>query len=87
MSLTSNLVSKVLSRLATVKNSTVANALETDESFISRFASGERGLRLQQIEPFFEELGLKVIECSGEVVQLPLDEYQALVTLARKALK
>lgn len=83
----SSLTTKILTGLANAKNSTVAAAIGADESFVSRFTSGERGLKIQQMEEFFEALGLKVIDCKGgATVEITNEEYQALKTLARKAL-
>lgn len=83
---TSTVESLVLRRLAGVKNATVAIAIRHDEGHVSRIASGERGLRLSELEPFFAALGLRVIECDGPVASLPADELAAVRLLARKAL-
>lgn len=83
---TSSVESLVLRHLAGVKNATVAAAIRHDEGHVSRIASGERGLRLSELEPFFAALGLRVIECDGPVASLPADELAAIRLLARKAL-
>lgn len=82
----SNLESLVLRRLAGVKNLSVAQAISHDEAHVSRIASGERGLRLHELEPFFNALGLRLIECDGAVVSLPAEEVASMRYLARKAL-
>lgn len=82
----STVESLVLRRLAGVKNATVAAAIRHDEGHVSRIASGERGLRLCELEPFLAALGLRVIECDGPVASLPADELAAVRLLARKAL-
>ena len=81
-----SLDSLILQRLATVKNATVGAAIGHDESHVSRVASGERGLRLAEIEPFLSALGLAVIECDGEVVSMPAKRAAALAYLAAEAL-
>lgn len=83
---TSSIEGLVLRRLAGVKNATVAAAIKHDEGHVSRIASGERGLRLAELGPFLAAVGLRVIECDGQVVSLPADELTALKVLARKAL-
>lgn len=83
---TSSIEGLVLRRLAGVKNATVAAAIKHDEGHVSRIASGERGLRLAELGPFLAALGLRVIECDGQVVSLPAEEHAALKLLARKAL-
>lgn len=82
----SNLESLVLRKLAHVKNSTVAQAIGHDDGHISRIASGERGVKLPEMEQFFQSLGLRLIECDGLTVSLPANELEALRILARKAL-
>lgn len=82
----SNIQSLILRRLATVKNATVAKAIGHDEGHISRISSGERGLRIGELDAFFTTLGLRLIECDGDVSSLPSDELAALRLLARKAL-
>lgn len=83
---TSSIEGLVLRRLAGVKNAAVAAAIKHDEGHVSRIASGERGLRLSELGPFMAALGLRIIECDGQVVSLPADEHAALRLLARKAL-
>ena len=39
----------------------VSEAIGGDETLISRFKSGERGLRIEQIGPFLEAVGLKLV--------------------------
>ena len=82
----SSLQSEILRRAATVKNTTLAEAIGHDDAHVSRIHSGERGLRISEIEPYLAALGLKVIACDGDVVSMPAKEAEALRTLARKAL-
>lgn len=78
--------SDVLRRVAAIKNAVVADAIGHDESHVSRIISGERGLRLHEIEPFLSALGLLVIEHQGEMRTISADEHEALKLLARKGL-
>jgi hypothetical protein len=84
---TSNLHSKILQRIATVKNISVAQAISHDEGHVSRITSGERGLRINEIEGFFNAIGMKVVECNGHMVSVPAEELAALKFLARKGLQ
>jgi len=79
---TSNLHSLILQRVATVKNSSIAVAIAHDEGHISRITSGERGLRITELEPFFKALSLRVIECDGQVSTIPTKELEAYKLLA-----
>jgi len=82
----STLHALILRQLAGVKNTTVATAIGHDDGHVSRIASGERGLRINELEAFMKSLGLRVIQCDGEIVSLPKAEHEALKTLARKGL-
>jgi hypothetical protein len=77
----------VLQRIAGVKNLTIAAAIGHDEGHVSRITSGERGLRINELEPFFKSLGLRVIECEGPVATIPAEELAAIKTLAGKYFK
>jgi len=83
----SNLHSLLLHRIASVKNLAIAQAINHDEGHVSRITSGDRGLRIGEIEGFLSSLGLRVIECSGPVASIPADELAALKLLARKGLQ
>jgi len=76
----------ILRRFATVGQKAVALDTKIDDSMLSRFLSGERGLKLDQIGPVFDALGLRVVEADGEIVSLPVEELNAYKLLARKAL-
>lgn len=58
----SRLEAELLRRLASLKNSSVGTAMGVDESTVSRIASGERGLRLNQLESFIAALGMKLVD-------------------------
>lgn len=80
----STVESMLLRGLASVGQRTVADAIGGDETLVSRFASGTRGLHIGQIGPAFAAMGLKIVPADS--VNVPLSELQALRTLARKAL-
>ena len=81
---TSTTESLILRRLAAVHQKTVAVAIGSDEGTVSRFASGERGLRIHQVGPAFDALGLKLVPINE--VSIPREELEALRVLARKSL-
>lgn len=79
--------SLILRRLASVSNSAVGRAIGHDESHISRIAKGERGIRISELDAFFQALGLRVDEYGGDAVTLPAEEVRAMRVLARKGLR
>jgi len=76
----------ILQRLAAVKNTVVAAKLGHDDSYISRFASGQQGLKLHELQAFFEALGFVVIKCDGEIVSMPKKRADSLAYLAAEAI-
>ena len=82
----SNLSSLILRKVAGVKSVTVATALDHSPDHISRILSCERGLKLNEMQTFFDVLGLSVIESSGQIVQMSAEKAQALRTLAMESL-
>lgn len=82
----SNLESLILRKIAGVKSSTVATALGHEPGHISRILSNERGLRMNELEAFFKVIGLAVIECNGQIVQMTAAKAEALRTLALESL-
>lgn len=83
---TRNLESLILRKVATVKNDTVAQAIAHDAGHVSRICSGERGLKLSDLQAFFDVLGLKVIECEGETVTIPRKTLDSLKHLVKESL-
>lgn len=65
---TSNTESLLLRRLAQVHQTTVAEAIGSSTTHISHFASGERGLRIHQLGPALEALGLKLVDVNEQTV-------------------
>lgn len=63
----------------------LAVVLNHDDGHISRILSGERGLRLHEIEDFLSTLGLAIVESDGPLRSVPDWEYQSLVRKAVSA--
>jgi hypothetical protein len=49
-------------RLAESTAKAVAEAIDSDETHISKFRSGERGLKINQIGPALAAMGLKLVD-------------------------
>lgn len=79
-------MSLLLKRLAIVGQTKVSEVTGIDHTLISRFVSGERGLRIDQIGPVLDALGLRLVEANGEMRTIGADEHEALKLLARKGL-
>ena len=84
MATDSTVESMLLRALASVGQRTVAEAVGGDETLISRFASGARGLHINQMGPALDAMRLKIVPADS--VSIPVAELEALRTLARKAL-
>lgn len=74
----------ILHRLARVKNQAVAGAIGKDESTVSRIASGETGIKLDDLEPFLTALSLKVV--SQEKICVDRNVFESYRILAAKAM-
>jgi hypothetical protein len=79
--------SLILRRLATLKNETVAREIGHDGGHVSRIASGERGVRLPELESFLTALGLAVVEMDGPAVTMSMERAKAIELLAMEALR
>ncbi len=82
----SNLEGLILRRVAEVGQKTVCEALNKDPSTVSRIFSGKLGIQLGELETLLGCLGLIVIERDGSEIKLSKEDYQALLTIARKGL-
>jgi hypothetical protein len=71
--------------IALAGNKTVAEAIGGDETLVSRFLSGERGMRIDHLGPLLDRIGLKVVPISDTSVD-PV-EWHAVQTLASKYFK
>lgn len=65
-------------------NKRVAEAIGCDETFVSRFLSGERGLKLCDIGAALEAMGLKLVDV--EEVTVPAKRLASLEYLAAESL-
>ena len=82
-----NLNSQILQAVASVKNETIAQAIGHDTTHVSRIHSGERGIKLSELESYLEVLGMRVIKIdTDEIVSIPKQKYEALRLLARESL-
>jgi len=82
-----NLEVLLLRKVAEVSQKEVAEAIGRDTSTTSRIFSGKTGVHIDEMEDFFTALGLKVIECDGEIVTLTKKRFEALRELARDGLE
>ena len=83
---TSNTESLILRRFAVVGQTTVEKMTGIDNTMLSRFLHGERGLMVDQIGPVLKAIGLVIIECDGPTVTMPAKRADALAYLAAEAL-
>jgi hypothetical protein len=75
----------LLSRVAEVSQTVIAEAIGRDAGTVSRFFSGKTGLHIDEMEDFFAAMGLKLIDCKDQdTVTLAKDHYEALRILAKK---
>ena len=65
-------------------NKWVAEAIGMDETFLSRFLSGERGLKIDQIGPALQAMGLKLVD--ADEVTIPAKRLASLEYLAAESL-
>lgn len=87
MANTSREVSLILRRFAATSQAEVARLTGVDNTLLSKFLSGERGLRLDQIGPVLAALGLSIAEnVTGDLVTVTREKYEALRLLAAEEL-
>lgn len=78
--------SDLLRRIAMTHQNVIAERTGMSDSQVNRIVSGQSGLTLGKVVPFLHAIGYEVIEREGDRVNVPRDEYDAMRTLARKAL-
>ena len=79
---TSNLESDLLRRRAVIHDKVIADVIGQDVTFVSRFFSGERGLRINQIQSALETLGLKIVPADEvSISQKEIDSLRHLAML------
>ncbi|MEI6738009.1 MAG: hypothetical protein WCL29_05970 [Pseudomonadota bacterium] len=81
-----NLHTLLLQRFAAVSQVQVAVDTGIDNTHLSRFVGVGSGLRIDQIGPVLEALGLTVIECDGAMVTMSAKRADAIAYLAAEAL-
>lgn len=74
----------LLQRFAAVGQTDVSRLTGVDNTQLSHFVGGDRGLRIDQIEPVFSALGLKVV--AADAVTVDAEYLGALETLSMRAL-
>lgn len=79
--------SLVLRRVAAVGQKTAADAIGVNESQLSRFLSGEGGLKFSQLTALLELLEITCSHYQSEIVPVESEELHALRVLARKGLE
>jgi hypothetical protein len=82
----SNYFALILHHLSLHTGKEVAAAIGHSESHITRFKTGDAQLKIDELQPFFEAIGLKLIPCDGELVSISKDKYDALKLLAMEGL-
>lgn len=70
--------------IASHTNKRVAEAIGCDETFVSRFLSGERGLKLSDIGAALSAMGLKLVD--ADEVTVPAKRLASLEYLAAESL-
>jgi transcriptional regulator with XRE-family HTH domain len=78
------LAQTILQRLAKVKNQDVGAAMGKDHSTVSRIASGEAGVKLDDLHGFLTALGLKIVD--RDQVCIDRDIYISYKTIATAAM-
>lgn len=81
-----NVASLILRRAAAVHHEPLAKSIGADVTFISKFLSGDRGLRLDHLGPFLERLGLKLVVIDDGDVSMSKGEVESITRLAIEAL-
>lgn len=81
--------SLLLKSIGNISGKTLGDLIGCDPSKISKFSAGAQGgaMNLDELSNMLPALNLALVECEGgATITIPLDEYKALVTFARKAL-
>jgi hypothetical protein len=73
-------------RVAMTKQDIIAEAIGKSTSQVNRIIGQQAGLMIEDSPKFFGSIGCDIIEANDEMITVPRTEYEALRTLARKAL-
>ncbi|QBQ56202.1 XRE family transcriptional regulator [Nitrosococcus wardiae] len=76
----------LLRRIAMTRQNVISERTGLSDSQVNRIVSSQSGLTLGKVVPFLCAIGYEVIEREGDMVSVPREEYEAMRTLARKAL-
>lgn len=76
----------LLQQVAEKSQTAVANAIGRDVSTVSRFFLGQGGVHIDELEDLMNSLGLKIIECEGDIVSLPREHFEALRVIAKRGI-
>ncbi|ADE14125.1 conserved hypothetical protein [Nitrosococcus halophilus Nc 4] len=78
--------SDLLRRIAVTHQNAISEQTGLSTTQVNRIVSGKAGISLGKVVLFLYALGYEVIEREGEMISVPREEYEAMRTLARKAL-
>lgn len=81
---TSNIESLFHRLIAKAKGTEVAKAVGVDDSHISRFQAGTQGLKIDQIGPFLDALGLQIV--SKTDIFVDAEYLESIETLSRRGI-
>lgn len=82
-----NIETMILRALAERTQSAVAESADVSATRLSRWKSGEGGMDLREVAAILGALGLQLVATGhSEAVTIPREDYDALRTLARRAL-
>ncbi|ADE14303.1 hypothetical protein Nhal_1135 [Nitrosococcus halophilus Nc 4] len=76
----------LLRRIYMTQQNTISEKTGLSTTQVNRIVSGKAGIGLGKVVLFLYALGYEVIEREGEMISVPREEYEAMRTLARKAL-
>ncbi len=74
-------------RIALTKQEVIVRAIGKSLSHANRIVGGKAGMMLEDSPQFWGSIGCGIIEASDEMVTISRREYEALRTLAQKALE
>ena len=80
----SNIALLIHHQLALTTGERVAAAIQSVETHISKFRAGERGIRIDQVGPFFGAIGLKLVP--ADEVTVDPKYLEALRTMAARGI-
>lgn len=79
--------STLLRAIADAGLTPIANAIGKDQSYVSRFRSGEQGLKMVDVLALLEAVGFKLITAGDDMRIINEEDYKTLLNLANKGLR